>query len=132
MSRVDGRTPAELRSLKFNRNYLTHAEGSCLVQAGGTHVLCAATVEERVPPFLKGKGQGWVTAEYSMLPRSSTERVARDAYVSWQGSRYSVPWQYAGRDVWVQEQAGRIEVLYGAHRIAGDQIRLHRLGPRQV
>ncbi|MGH7724372.1 MAG: ribonuclease PH [Candidatus Eiseniibacteriota bacterium] len=80
MSRVDGRTAAELRSLKFSRNYLTHAEGSCLVQAGGTHVLCAATVEERVPPFLKGKAQGWVTAEYSMLPRSSTERVARDAY----------------------------------------------------
>ncbi len=80
MSRVDGRTPAELRPLKFHRNYLTHAEGSCLVESGQTHVLCAATVEERVPAFLKGKSQGWVTAEYSMLPRSSTERVARDAY----------------------------------------------------
>jgi ribonuclease PH len=66
--------------MKFTRNYLAHAEGSCLVQFGGTHVLCAATVEERVPGFLKGKGQGWVTAEYSMLPRSSTERVSREAY----------------------------------------------------
>jgi ribonuclease PH len=80
MSRVDRRTASALRPVKFTRGYLAHAEGSCLVQFGGTHVLCAATVEERVPGFLKGKSQGWVTAEYSMLPRSSTERVARDAY----------------------------------------------------
>ena len=84
MSRVDGRSATSLRPMKFTRNYLTHAEGSCLVQFGGTHVLCAATVEERVPGFLKGKGQGWVTAEYSMLPRSSTERVSREA---WRGGR---------------------------------------------
>ncbi len=80
MSRVDGRTAAQLRPLKFTRNYLSHAEGSCLVQSGGTHVLCAASVEERVPQFLKGKGQGWVTAEYAMLPRSTTERVSREAF----------------------------------------------------
>ena len=80
MSRVDGRSPAQLRPLKFQRNYLNHAEGSCLVQFGETHVLCAATVEERVPGFLKGKGQGWVTAEYAMLPRSTTERVSREAH----------------------------------------------------
>jgi ribonuclease PH len=80
MSRVDGRAPKELRALKFTRRYLSHPEGSCLVQSGGTHVLCAATVEERVPQFLKGKGQGWVTAEYAMLPRSTTERVSRDAF----------------------------------------------------
>jgi ribonuclease PH len=84
MSRVDGRGAGALRPMKFSRNYLTHAEGSCLVQFGGTHVLCAASVEERVPGFLKGKGQGWVTAEYSMLPRSSTERVSREA---WRGGR---------------------------------------------
>ena len=84
MSRVDGRSAGALRPMKFTRNYLTHAEGSCLVQFGGTHVLCAASVEERVPGFLKGKGQGWVTAEYSMLPRSSTERVSREA---WRGGR---------------------------------------------
>jgi len=84
MTRVDGRSATSLRPMKFTRNYLTHAEGSCLVQFGGTHVLCAATVEERVPGFLKGKGQGWVTAEYSMLPRSSTERVSREA---WRGGR---------------------------------------------
>ena len=80
MSRVDGRVPAELRPLKFQRRYLNHPEGSCLVQLGQTHVLCAATVEERVPNFLKGKGQGWVTAEYAMLPRSTTERVSREAH----------------------------------------------------
>jgi ribonuclease PH len=80
MSRVDGRAAAALRPIKFQRGYLNHAEGSCLVQFGSTHVLCAATVEERVPGFLKGKGQGWVTAEYSMLPRSTTERVSREAH----------------------------------------------------
>jgi ribonuclease PH len=80
VSRVDGRGATALRPIKFTRKYLSHAEGSCLVQFGQTHVLCAATVEERVPGFLKGKGQGWVTAEYSMLPRSSAERVSRDAY----------------------------------------------------
>jgi len=80
MSRVDGRAPHDLRPMKFQRNYLHHAEGSCLVQFGATHVLCAATVEERVPNFLKGKGQGWVTAEYAMLPRSTTERVSREAH----------------------------------------------------
>jgi ribonuclease PH len=80
MSRVDGRAAAALRPIKFTRNYLNHAEGSCLVQFGQTHVLCAASVEERVPGFLKGKGQGWVTAEYAMLPRSTTERVSREAY----------------------------------------------------
>ncbi|MEO7722356.1 MAG: ribonuclease PH [Pseudolysinimonas sp.] len=79
MSRVDGRAPAELRPLKFHRRYLNHAEGSCLVQLGGTHVLCAATVEERVPGFLKGKAQGWVTAEYSMLPRSTNDRMDRES-----------------------------------------------------
>jgi ribonuclease PH len=80
MSRVDGRTAAALRPVSFKRNTLAHAEGSCLVKFGGTHVLCAASVEERVPGFLKGKGQGWVTAEYAMLPRSATERIAREAY----------------------------------------------------
>lgn len=80
MSRVDGRSASALRPMKFTRNYLKNAEGSCLVQFGQTHVLCAATVEERVPGFLRGKGQGWVTAEYSMLPRSSTERVSREAF----------------------------------------------------
>ena len=80
MSRVDGRVASALRPVKFSRNYLSHAEGSCLVTMGQTHVLCAASVEERVPVFLKGKGQGWVTAEYSMLPRSTTERIARDHY----------------------------------------------------
>ncbi len=80
MSRVDGRAATSLRPVTFTRNTLSHAEGSCLVKFGGTHVLCAASVEERVPGFLKGKGQGWVTAEYAMLPRSATERIGREAY----------------------------------------------------
>jgi ribonuclease PH len=76
--RTDGRQPDELRSFSLERSYVKFAEGSCLIKMGETHVLCAATVEDRVPPFLKGKGQGWVTAEYSMLPRSGRQRNQRD------------------------------------------------------
>ena len=73
--RVDGRRVTELRPVTIKRGYLKNAEGSALIQMGGTTVLCAATVEERVPPFLRNTGRGWVTAEYSMLPRSSAERI---------------------------------------------------------
>jgi len=68
----------ELRSVTFERGFSLHAEGSCLIKMGNTHVLCAASLEERVPPWLKGKGKGWVTAEYSMLPRSTHERMRRE------------------------------------------------------
>lgn len=78
MSRNDGRSAAALRPLKIVRGAARQAEGSALVEMGRTKVLCTATVEERVPPFLRGKGSGWVTAEYAMLPRSSSERIARD------------------------------------------------------
>lgn len=77
--RPSGRQPDELRSVSFTRNYTCHAEGSVLVAFGNTKVLCTASVEERVPPFLKGKGQGWVTAEYGMLPRSTHSRMGREA-----------------------------------------------------
>ncbi|MBI1755684.1 MAG: ribonuclease PH [Fimbriimonas ginsengisoli] len=76
--RSDGRRPDELRPLTLHRGFAKFAEGSCLVKLGETHMLVTATVEDRVPPFLKGKGTGWVTAEYSMLPRSGRQRNQRD------------------------------------------------------
>src|SRR5438128_9541856 len=78
MTRIDGREPLELRKAHIQSNVIRHAEGSALVEMGATRVLCAATIEERVPPFLKGTGGGWVTAEYAMLPRSSRERISRE------------------------------------------------------
>lgn len=77
--RPDNRPNDTLRPVSFERNYTKHAEGSVLVAFGDTRVLCTATVESRVPPFLRNTGSGWVTAEYSMLPRSTNERVSRDA-----------------------------------------------------
>jgi ribonuclease PH len=79
VSRPSGRTPDQLRPVRFTRRFAKHAEGSVLVEFGDTHVLCTASVEESVPPFLRGKGQGWVTAEYGMLPRSTHTRTAREA-----------------------------------------------------
>jgi len=76
--RVDGRKADELRRIKITRNYLKNVEGSVLIEMGETKVLCAATVENSVPPFLRGKGTGWVTAEYAMLPRSSAQRIQRE------------------------------------------------------
>jgi len=77
--RPSGRQPNELRNVKITRNYTKHAEGSVLVEFGDTKVLCTASVEERIPNFLRGKGEGWVTAEYGMLPRSTGSRMAREA-----------------------------------------------------
>lgn len=77
MSRVDGRANDELRPVQFSRNFLKHPEGSVLIATGETKVICTATVEEGVPGWLNGKGQGWVTAEYGMLPRSTDERINR-------------------------------------------------------
>lgn len=79
MSRIDERQNDELRPIKITRNYLKYAEGSVLIEVGNTKVICAATVEEKVPPFMKGSGEGWVTAEYSLLPRSTQTRNHREA-----------------------------------------------------
>ncbi|MCL4499006.1 MAG: ribonuclease PH [Chloroflexi bacterium] len=79
MSRPDGRKNDELRPLEFVRGYLPHAEGSCLVKMGNTWVVCTATVEDRVPAWLKGSGRGWITAEYAMLPRATETRTSREA-----------------------------------------------------
>ena len=78
MTRCDGRSPGQLRKIKITKDYVKHAEGSCLVEFGDTRVICTATVENDVPPFLRNKGTGWVTAEYGMLPRSCETRVRRD------------------------------------------------------
>ncbi len=77
MARSDGRGPENLRKINITRNYLKYAEGSCLIEFGNTKVICTASVEESVPPFLRNSGNGWVTAEYGMLPRSCQSRITR-------------------------------------------------------
>jgi ribonuclease PH len=85
--RVDGRRRDQLRPVKITRNFIKHAEGSVLIEMGDTKVICTASVEEKVPPFLKGKGSGWVTAEYAMLPRATHDRSPREAVKGKQGGR---------------------------------------------
>ena len=85
--RPSGRTADQLREVKITRNFTKHAEGSVLVEFGDTKVICTASVDRGVPRFLKGSGQGWVTAEYGMLPRSTTERMGREAARGKQGGR---------------------------------------------
>lgn len=85
--RVDGRKNDEIRRVEIIPHYLKHAEGSCLISFGETKVLCAATVEDKVPSFLKGTGQGWITAEYSLLPRSTETRTEREAIKGKQSGR---------------------------------------------
>src|SRR5262245_31386040 len=77
MSRIDGRTPNQLRKITVVKDYVKHAEGSCLISFGDTRVICTASIEEGVPPHLKGSGTGWVTAEYGMIPRSTNTRMQR-------------------------------------------------------
>jgi ribonuclease PH len=113
MSRVDGRAPDELRPLQIIPNTMPFAEGSASIRLGDTHVLCAATVDDRVPSWMRGQGKGWVTAEYSMLPRSTKERTPREAVSGKQG----------GRTVEIQR-------LIGRSLRAGVDMKL--LGERQV
>jgi ribonuclease PH len=87
MTRPSGRAADEIRKTTIERNFTRHAEGSVLISCGGTKVLCTASVEERVPPFLRGKDMGWVTAEYGMLPRSTGSRMSREAARGKQGGR---------------------------------------------
>ena len=97
MIRNDGRGNEGLRKVNITRNYMKFAEGSCLIELGGTKVICTATVDENVPQFLKGKGTGWITAEYGMLPRSCKTRVQRE------GTRGSL----SGRTQEIQRLIGR-------------------------
>jgi ribonuclease PH len=96
-ARSDGRRPDELRKIKIKTGYLKHAEGSALIEAGETAIICAVSIEERVPPFLRGSGRGWVTAEYSLLPRSTHTRTPRD----------SVRGKVSGRSHEIQRLIGR-------------------------
>ena len=99
MSRPSGRAPDQLRPVRFVRRFTKHAEGSVLVEFGDTQVLCTASVEESVPSFLRGKGQGWVTAEYGMLPRATHTRTAREAAKGKQSGRTQEIQRLIGRSL---------------------------------
>ncbi|NVO26033.1 ribonuclease PH [Donghicola sp. C2-DW-16] len=105
--RPSGRDLNEMRKISIETNVTKHAEGSCLIKIGDTHVLCTATLEERVPPFIKGSGLGWVTAEYGMLPRSTSSRMRRESTMGKQG----------GRTVEIQRLIGR-SLRAGVDRVA--------------
>src|SRR6188508_1597890 len=99
MSRAFDRGPRTLRPVRFHRNFTKHAEGSVLVEMGFTRVLCTASIEEKVPPFLKGKGSGWVTAEYGMLPRATHTRGTREAASGKQSGRTQEIQRLIGRSL---------------------------------
>jgi ribonuclease PH len=99
MPRPSGRRADELRALRITPGWLRHAEGSALIEQGGTRVLCAVSVEEGVPPFLKGRGQGWLTAEYGMLPRSTNTRMRREAAEGKQSGRTQEIQRLVGRSL---------------------------------
>jgi ribonuclease PH len=99
VSRPSGRAPDQLRPVRLTRRFAKHAEGSVLIEFGDTHVLCTASVEETIPPFLRGKGQGWVTAEYGMLPRSTHTRTAREAAKGKQSGRTQEIQRLIGRSL---------------------------------
>ena len=88
--RSDGRLPDRLRRVRITRNYLKHPEGSVLIEMGDTRVVCAVSVEEKVPPFLKNTGRGWITAEYAMLPRATETRKVRDLYARTNGRNFEI------------------------------------------
>jgi ribonuclease PH len=111
--RPSKRKPDELRPVSIDRAVSMHAEGSCLIKFGNTHVFCTASLEERIPPWLKGQGRGWVTAEYGMLPRATAERTRREASAGKQG----------GRTVEIQRLIGRS---------LRSVIDLQKLGERQI
>ena len=111
--RPSGRKLDEMRNVSIETNITMHAEGSCIIKMGDTHIICTATIEDRVPPFIKGSGLGWVTAEYGMLPRSTGSRMRREAASGKQG----------GRTVEIQRLIGR-SLRAGVDRLA--------LGERQI
>jgi ribonuclease PH len=99
MTRTDARTPTDLRPTRITPNYLLHPEGSVLIEAGRTRVICTASVEERVPPFLRGAGKGWVTAEYGMLPRATSTRTTRESSAGKVGGRTQEIQRLIGRSL---------------------------------
>jgi ribonuclease PH len=99
LKRADGRLPGDLRPVSLTLGVQKWAEGSCLIKLGGTEVLCAATIEDKIPPHLRGKGSGWVTAEYSMLPRATSERSVREAAKGKVGGRTHEIQRLVGRSL---------------------------------
>jgi len=99
MTRLDGRTPDAVRPTRLTPNFSMHAEGSALIQVGQTHVICTASVEDRVPPFLRGSGKGWITAEYGMLPRATSTRTTREASAGKVGGRTQEIQRLIGRSL---------------------------------
>ncbi|GAA5058097.1 ribonuclease PH [Erythrobacter westpacificensis] len=97
--RPSGRAPDEMRAITIETGFTKHAEGSCLISFGDTRVLCTASVEERIPPWLRGKGQGWVTGEYSMLPRATHTRGSREAAKGKQSGRTQEIQRLIGRSL---------------------------------
>jgi ribonuclease PH len=97
--RLNGRLPTEMRNVSIEPDVLSHAEGSCLIRMGNTHVICTATLDETVPPFLRGKAKGWVTAEYGMLPRSTQSRMRREASQGRQSGRTQEIQRLIGRSL---------------------------------
>jgi ribonuclease PH len=114
--RPSGRAPDEMRAIRFTRNYTKHAEGSVLIEFGDTRILCTASVEEKVPPFLKGTGSGWITAEYGMLPRSTGTRMQREAAHGKQSGRTQEIQRLIGRAL----RAGADLKALGEHTITID------------
>jgi len=114
--RPSGRTLNEMRPISIETSVTKHAEGSCLIRVGDTHVLCTASIEERVPPFIKGSGLGWVTAEYGMLPRSTGSRMRREATAGKQGGRTVEIQRLIGRSL----RAGTDRVAMGERQITVD------------
>jgi ribonuclease PH len=99
MNRLNDRSPDELRPVQITPNFLNHAEGSVLIEVGQTRVICAASIEDKVPPFLRGTGRGWVTAEYGMLPRATNTRSAREAAAGKVGGRTMEIQRLVGRSL---------------------------------
>jgi ribonuclease PH len=99
MSRIDGRGCENLRPVTIERNYLKHPEGSCLITVGNTKIICTASIEDKVPPFLKGSNQGWITAEYSMLPRATQVRTIREVNKGKPGGRTQEIQRLIGRSL---------------------------------
>jgi ribonuclease PH len=99
MTRIDGRSPSQLRPTTITPGFLAHAEGSVLIEVGRTKVICTASVEDRVPPFLRNQGKGWVTAEYGMLPRATSTRTQREASTGKVGGRTQEIQRLIGRSL---------------------------------
>jgi ribonuclease PH len=114
--RPSGRKLDQMRAVTIEPGVMRHAEGSCLITMGGTRVLCSASVEDRPPPFLKGTGQGWVTAEYGMLPRATTSRNRREAVAGKQGGRTQEIQRLIGRSL----RAGIDKLALGERQIVID------------